>query len=76
MDDASLRDFNKSEGTYVANALERSLLLPADMADRELEEVGAFCQYKKVPRHGKVFNIYGFAGLCSLASNLHLACFY
>ena len=33
MDDASLRDFNKSEGTYVANALERSLLLPADMAD-------------------------------------------
>ena len=33
MDDASLRDFNKSEGTYVGNALERSLLLPADMAD-------------------------------------------
>ena len=33
MDDASLRDFNKGEGTYVADALERSLLLPADMAD-------------------------------------------
>ena len=33
MDDASLRDFNKGEGTYVANALERSLLLPTDMAD-------------------------------------------
>ena len=32
MDDASLRDFNKDEGTYVADALERSLLLPADMA--------------------------------------------
>ena len=33
MDDASLRDFNKGEGTYVADTLERSLLLPADMAD-------------------------------------------
>ena len=33
MDNASLRDFNKGEGTYVADALERSLLLPADMAD-------------------------------------------
>ena len=33
MDDASLRDFNKGEGTYVADALERSLLLPANMAD-------------------------------------------
>ena len=33
MDDASLRDFNKGEGTYVANALERSLILPTDMAD-------------------------------------------
>ena len=33
MNDASLRDFNKGEGTYVADALERSLLLPVDMAD-------------------------------------------
>ena len=33
MDNASFRDFNKGEGTYVADALERSLLLPADMAD-------------------------------------------
>ena len=33
MDDASLKDFNKGEGTYLADALERSLLLPADMAD-------------------------------------------
>ena len=33
MDDSSLKDFNKGEGTYVADALERSLLLPADMAD-------------------------------------------
>ena len=30
---SSLRDFNKGEGTYVADALERSLLLLADMAD-------------------------------------------
>ena len=33
MDNISLRDFNKGEGTYVANALERSLLLPVDMED-------------------------------------------
>ena len=33
MDNTSLRDFNKGEGTYVADALERSLLLPVDMED-------------------------------------------
>ena len=31
MDDASLRDFQGGEGTYVADALERTLLVPADM---------------------------------------------
>ena len=33
MDSASLRDFRGGEGTYMANALKRSLLLPADMAE-------------------------------------------
>ena len=33
MDSASLRDFRGDEGTYVADALERSLLLPTDMAE-------------------------------------------
>ena len=33
MDNASFRDFQKGEGTYVADALERSLLLPADMVE-------------------------------------------
>ena len=33
MDNASFRDFRGGEGTYVANALERSLLLPTDMAE-------------------------------------------
>ena len=33
MDNTSLRDFNKGEGIYVADALERSLLLPIDMED-------------------------------------------
>ena len=33
MDNTSLRDFNEGEGTYVADALERSLLLPVDMED-------------------------------------------
>ena len=33
MDNASFRDFLGGEGTYVADALERSLLLPANMAE-------------------------------------------
>ena len=33
MDNASLRDFRGGEGAYVADALERSLLLPIDMAE-------------------------------------------
>ena len=33
MDNASLRDFRGGEGAYMANALERSLLLPTDMAE-------------------------------------------
>ena len=33
MDNASLRDFNRGEGIYMADALQRSLLLPADMAN-------------------------------------------
>ena len=33
MDNTSLRDFRGSEGTYVVDALERSLLLPTDMAE-------------------------------------------
>ena len=33
MDNASLSDFNKGKGTYVVDAMERSLLLPIDMED-------------------------------------------
>ena len=33
MDNTSLRDFRGGEGTYVADALKRSLLLPVDMAE-------------------------------------------
>ena len=33
MDNASLRDFRGGEGAYVADALERSLLLPTNMAE-------------------------------------------
>ena len=33
MDNTSLRDFNKGEGTYVADAVERSLLLLINMED-------------------------------------------
>ena len=33
MDNASLRDFRRGEGTYVADTLKRSLLLPTNMAE-------------------------------------------
>ena len=33
MDNASLKDFRGGEGAYMADALERSLLLPANMAE-------------------------------------------
>ena len=33
MDNASLRDFRGDEGAYVADALERSLLLPVNMVE-------------------------------------------
>ena len=48
MDNASLRDFNKGEGTYVADAVERSLLLPIDMKDlKNLRSKELFLSMKK-----------------------------
>ena len=48
MDNASLRDFRGGEGAYVADALERSLLLPADMAElRGLRRQEVFLSIKR-----------------------------
>ena len=48
MDDASLRDFNKGEGTYVVDALERSLLLLVDMANmKNLKRQELFLSMKR-----------------------------
>ena len=48
MDNTSLRDFNKGEGTYVADTLERSLLLLVDMADlKNLRRQELFLSMKK-----------------------------
>ena len=48
MDNASLRDFNKGEGTYVADAVKRSLLLPIDMEDlKNLRSKELFLSMKK-----------------------------
>ena len=48
MDDTSLRDFQKGEGTYVADALERSLLLPIDMAElKNLRKQEVFLSMKR-----------------------------
>ena len=48
MDNASLRDFNKGEATYVADAVERSLLLPVDMEDlKNLQSKKLFLSMKR-----------------------------
>ena len=47
-DNTSLRDFNKGEGTYVADAMERSLLLPVDMEDlKNLQSKEVFLSMKR-----------------------------
>ena len=48
MDNTSLRDFNKGEGIYVADAVERSLLLPVDMEDlKNLQSKELFLSMKR-----------------------------
>ena len=48
MDNASLRDFQKGEATYVADALKRSLLFPVDMAElRNLRRQEVFFSMKR-----------------------------
>ena len=48
MDNTSLRDFNKRKGTYVADAVERSLLLPIDMEDlKNLQRLDLFLSIKR-----------------------------
>ena len=48
MDDASLRDFRGGEGAYVANALERSLLLPTTL--HRYGRVGEFEEARGLPQ--------------------------
>ena len=67
MDNASLRDFRGGEGAYVADALERSLLLFADMAEfGGFEEVGGLPWHQEVFGHGKTPNTCGSVNSCSL----------
>ena len=48
MDDATLRDFNKGEGTYMADAVERSLLLPINIEDlKNLKRQELFLSMKR-----------------------------
>ena len=48
MDNASRWDFQKGEGTYVADALERSLLLPTDMTElKNLRKQEVFLSIKR-----------------------------
>ena len=50
IDNASPKDFQQGEITYVADALERSLLLPADMAElRNLRRQEVFLSMKSYP---------------------------
>ena len=66
MDNTSLRDFNKGEGTYVADALERSLLLLIDMADlKNLRRQELFLSMK---RYLGMVRILAFATFLVLVS--------
>ena len=48
MDNASLRDFQGGEGTYVVDALERTLLLPNNMAElKNLRRQKVFLNIKR-----------------------------
>ena len=48
MDSTCLRDFRRGEGTYMADVLERSLLLPTDMAEfRGLRRQEVFLSIKR-----------------------------
>ena len=65
MNNASLRDFNKGEGTYMADTLERSLLLPTDMADlKNLKRQEIFLNTKRylgIVRFSKFVALLAFA---------------
>ena len=48
MDNASLRDFQGGEGTYVADVLEKTLLLPTDMVElKHLRRQEVFLNIKR-----------------------------
>ena len=66
MDSASLRDFREGKGAYVADALERSPLLPTDMAEFGSEEAGSLPQHQEVPENGRTPNTCGSNEPCSL----------
>ena len=64
MDNASRRDFQKGEGTYVADALERSLLLPTDMTE-----------LKNLRRHEVFLSIKRYLGMVRLSTFVTLLAF-
>ena len=66
MDNTSLRDFNKGEGTYVADTLERSLLLLVDMADlKNLRRQELFLSMKRYLGMVRFLALAGFLVLVS-----------
>ena len=73
MDNASLRDFNKGKGTYVADAVESSLLLPVDMEDlKNLRSKELFLSMKRYL--GMVRSLVCIAFFCFSFLVLH-SCF-
>ena len=88
MDNASLKDFRGGEGAYMADVLERSLLLPTDMAKlgglRRQEVFLSIKRYLGMVRLpklvallilGKTSKACGSIDSCSLVSHLSCVCF-
>ena len=63
LEDASMRNLGDGEGGYVADALERALLLPTDM--EELRSMRICPQREEVPGYGKAPKAYNSADSCS-----------
>ena len=75
MEDASLRDFRGGEGTYVADALERSLPLPTNMKElKSIRRQEVFLNMKRCPTMVRFLILVALSIFCSSISHSWCVC--
>ena len=75
MKDASLRDFRGGKGAYVANALERSLLLPTDMKElKSMRRQEVFLSMKRYLARVRLLILVTPSIFCSSISDSWCVC--